>query len=89
MSFSSLMVFAEMTFHLPQQIPSVFRSVHAAASCLTRSHFDEHLVLQVIAAKEVGQTAPVRNIDGSTFMYIRHKDMFFVAVTRANSNVGE
>jgi len=44
--------------------------------------------LSVIAAKEAGSAAPVRNIDGSTFMYIRHKDMFFVTVTRGNSNVG-
>jgi hypothetical protein len=44
--------------------------------------------LQVIAAKEVGSTAPVRSIDGNTFLYIRHKDMFFVGVTRANSNAG-
>lgn len=44
---------------------------------------------QVIAAKEAGASAPVKNIDGNTFIYIRHKDMFFVAVTRSNSNVGE
>ncbi len=43
--------------------------------------------LSVIAAKEAG-TEPVRLIDGNTFMYIRHKDMFFVAVTRTNSNAG-
>jgi hypothetical protein len=46
------------------------------------------LPLQVIAAKEVGSTAPVRSIEGSTFLYIRHKDMFFVAVTRQNANAG-
>ena len=42
--------------------------------------------LQVIAAKEAGASAPVRAIDGNTFLYVRHKDMFFVAVTRSNSN---
>ncbi len=42
--------------------------------------------LQVIAAKEAGASAPVRSIDGNTFLYVRHKDMFFVAVTRSNSN---
>jgi AP-2 complex subunit mu-1 len=42
--------------------------------------------LQVIAAKEAGSAAPVRSIDGNTFLYIRHKDMFFVGVTRSNAN---
>ena len=44
--------------------------------------------LSVIAAKEAGSAAPVRLIDGNTFLYIRHKDMFFVGVTRANTNAG-
>ena len=39
--------------------------------------------------KEAGASAPVRSIDGNTFLYVRHKDMFFVAVTRSNSNAGE
>jgi len=43
----------------------------------------------VIAAKEAGSAAPVRSIEGSTFLYIRHKDMFFVAVSRTNANAGE
>ena len=42
--------------------------------------------LQVIAAKEAGSAAPVKNIEGNTFLYTRHKDMFFVAVTRSNAN---
>jgi hypothetical protein len=41
---------------------------------------------QIIAAKEAGSAAPVKNIEGNTFLYTRHKDMFFVAVTRGNSN---
>ena len=45
-------------------------------------------LLQVIAAKEAGSAAPVKNIDGNTFLYIRHKDMFFVAVSRTNANAG-
>ena len=40
----------------------------------------------MIAAKEAGSAAPVRNIEGNSFMYIRHKDMFFVAVSRSNAN---
>ena len=44
--------------------------------------------VQVIAAKEAGAGAPVKSIEGSTFMYIRHKDMYFVAVSRGNANAG-
>ena len=44
--------------------------------------------LQVIAAKEAGSAAPVRNIEGNSFLYIRHRDMFFVAVSRSNANAG-
>lgn len=44
--------------------------------------------MQVIAAKEAGSAAPVKLIDGNTFMYIRHRDMYFVAVSRSNSNAG-
>ena len=40
----------------------------------------------MIAAKEAGSAAPVRSIEGNTFMYIRHRDMYIVAVTRANAN---
>ena len=42
--------------------------------------------MQVIAAKETETFAPVRNIEGSTFLYIRHNDMFFVAVCKNNAN---
>jgi AP-2 complex subunit mu-1 len=41
---------------------------------------------RVIAAKEVGASPPVKMIDGSTFMYCRHEDIFFVAVTKGNCN---
>ena len=44
--------------------------------------------VQVIAAKEAGAGAPVKIIEGSTFMYIRHKDMYFVVVSRGNANAG-
>lgn len=47
------------------------------------------LLAQVIAAKEAGSAAPVRSIEGNSFLYIRHKDMFFVAVTRGNANACE
>lgn len=40
----------------------------------------------MIAAKEAGSAAPVRSIEGNTFMYIRHRDMYIVAVSRANAN---
>jgi hypothetical protein len=41
---------------------------------------------QVIKAKESGSQPPVVNIDGSSFFYTRHKDIFLVAVTRLNAN---
>ena len=41
---------------------------------------------QVIKAKESGTQPPVVNIDGSSFFYCRHKNIFLVAVTRLNAN---
>jgi AP-2 complex subunit mu-1 len=41
---------------------------------------------QIIAAKETGSSAPVRMIDGSTFVFTRAGNMFLVAVTRSNAN---
>jgi AP-2 complex subunit mu-1 len=40
----------------------------------------------VIAAKHTGTQPPIRVVDNSTFMYTRHGNLFFVAVTRANAN---
>ena len=42
--------------------------------------------LQIIAAKSTGSTAPVLQIEGTTFMYIRHRDLFLVGATRGNPN---
>lgn len=80
----------------------LYPRAHTLALCVTalpvRSHAHTPLCVrgalrraqyvQVIAAKEAGSAAPVRNIEGNTFLYIRHKDMFFVAVTRTNANAG-
>lgn len=44
--------------------------------------------LQVIASKETGNSAPVRTIEGNTFLFTRMKDLFLVAVTRSNVNAG-
>jgi len=40
----------------------------------------------VIASKETGSQAPVKLVENSTFMYTRHNNIYFVAVTRANLN---
>lgn len=42
--------------------------------------------LQVIAAKETGTQAPVKRIENCSFLYTRHLNMYFVALTRANVN---
>lgn len=44
------------------------------------------LVLQVIATKETGTEAPVKRIENCSFLYTRHMNMFFVALTRSNVN---
>ena len=44
--------------------------------------------LQVIAAKETGTQPPVKLIDGASFCYIRHSNLYLVAVTKVNVNVG-
>jgi AP-2 complex subunit mu-1 len=42
--------------------------------------------LQVIAAKETGTQAPVKRIENCSFLYTRHRNMYFVALTRSNVN---
>jgi AP-2 complex subunit mu-1 len=42
--------------------------------------------LQVIAAKETGTEAPVKRIENCSFLYTRHGNMYFVALTRSNVN---
>ena len=42
----------------------------------------------VIAAKEASTKAPIQYIDGNTFLFIRHLDMYLVAVTRKNAHPG-
>lgn len=41
---------------------------------------------QVIASKNTGQTAPVVQIESTTFMYIRQKNIYLVAATKKNPN---
>jgi len=45
-----------------------------------------NLSLQIIGQKTTGQNAPVILIDGTTFMYIKHKDLYLVAATQGNPN---
>lgn len=42
--------------------------------------------MKVIAAKETGSDPPIKQINKTHFLYIRHRNMFFVAVTTANAN---
>uniref|UniRef100_H3G8V8 MHD domain-containing protein n=1 Tax=Phytophthora ramorum TaxID=164328 RepID=H3G8V8_PHYRM len=42
--------------------------------------------LQVIAAKETGTLPPVKVIDGCSFLYTRHENLYLVAVSRVNIN---
>jgi len=42
--------------------------------------------MQVIAAKETGSQAPVKRIENCSFLYTRHLNMYFVALTRSNVN---
>lgn len=42
--------------------------------------------LQVIAAKETGSLPPIKSIDGCSFLYSRHENLYLVAVSRANIN---
>jgi AP-2 complex subunit mu-1 len=41
---------------------------------------------QIIASKQTGQSAPVVLMEGTTFMYIRQKNLYLVAATRGNPN---
>jgi len=42
--------------------------------------------IQVIAAKEAGSQAPVKRIENCSFLYTRHLNMYFVALTKSNVN---
>lgn len=41
---------------------------------------------QIIASKKTGQKAPVVQMENTTFMYIRQKNIFLVAATKKNPN---
>ena len=41
---------------------------------------------KVVATKETGSLPPVKIIDGASFLYTRHSNLYFVAVTRSNVN---
>ena len=41
---------------------------------------------KVIASKETGTAPPVKIVDGASFLYCRHDNLYFVAVTRSNVN---
>jgi len=43
-------------------------------------------IVQIVAAKEASAGAPVRNVEGSTFQFVRCENMYLVAVTKRNPN---
>ena len=43
----------------------------------------------VISAKEAGNRPPLVQMDNCSFLYTRHEDIYFVAVTKANINPGK
>ena len=42
--------------------------------------------IQIIASKATGQNPPVLQIEGTSFMFIRHTNLFLVGATRSNPN---
>lgn len=42
---------------------------------------------KVIATKSTGSTPPVIVVDGTSFVYVRHRNLFLVGATRSNPNV--
>lgn len=44
------------------------------------------ILLQVIATKSTGSNPPVVLIDGTSFLYIRHRNLFLVGATKTNPN---
>ena len=41
---------------------------------------------KIIKGKVVGQSAPVIALDGTSFLYVKHKNLYLVSATRANVN---
>ena len=61
----------------------------SAKSKTLRLHLQTFLTLvQVIAAKETGKEPPIKLIEGTNFVYIRHEDLYLVACSRSNANPG-
>ncbi|CAN0143562.1 unnamed protein product, partial [Phaeothamnion confervicola] len=52
---------------------------------VTRSAADAFR-MQVIKSKETGTQAPIKVIEGASFLYTRHANVYLVAVTRGNVN---
>lgn len=42
---------------------------------------------KIIATKSTGSFPPVTIIDGTSFAYIRHRNLFLIAATRSNPNI--
>lgn len=41
---------------------------------------------RVFGSKDTGSSPPIRVVDHASFMFIRHENLYFVAVTRSNTN---
>lgn len=54
-------------------------------SDIPKSSIDE-FCKKIIGLKSTGQIPPVVQIDGTSFMFIRHRKLFLVGATRANPN---
>jgi AP-2 complex subunit mu-1 len=73
---------------------SLLQIVNAKGEVVIARHFRDDISkstaeafgLKVVAAKETGSDPPLKQIDGASFMYTRHQNLYFVAVTRANVN---
>ena len=48
--------------------------------------FKTSILQNVTEGKVVINNSPIRFVNGETYLYIRHKDMYLVAVTKKNSN---
>jgi AP-2 complex subunit mu-1 len=52
---------------------------------LVLSH-EIHRMPQVTAAKEDSSQPPIKRIENHSFLYTRHHNMYFVALTKSNIN---
>ncbi len=64
---------------------SNFTNFPASRSDIPRTSMDSFRS-KIIGTKSTGSTPPVINMEGVTFAYIRHRNLFLVGATRGNPN---